>query len=98
MASKNTEAKLKKLEERSKAFLEDWKQTMLDLNKRHEYKAEDGSIMSFEMLPKLQANEFSIQSVFGIGHTRREEVKVGKDAPEQVGKEPKADGQPDSND
>jgi hypothetical protein len=88
MASKNTDEKIKKMEARSKSFLDDWKKTMEELNKRHEYKADDGSIMSFEILPKLQANEFSISAVFGIGHTRREEVKVGQ--------EPKADGQSDS--
>jgi len=85
MASKNTEAKREQLEKRSKAFLEDWKQVMVDLNKRHEYKADDGSIMSFEMLPKLQANEFSINAVFGIGYTRREEVKVGDTPSPEVG-------------
>lgn len=77
------------MEERTTAFLNDWKEVMTELNKRHEYKAEDGSIMSFEIIPKLQANDFSINAVFGVGHTRRENKKVGE--------EPKTDGQPDSN-
>jgi hypothetical protein len=90
MASKNTEMKNEQMKKRTDAFLEDWKNTMTELNARHEFKADDGSFMSFEMLPKLQANDFSIQAVYGIGYTRREKIKVGE--------KPKVDGQPDSDD
>jgi len=82
-----TSEQKEELDKRSAAYLEDWKHTMEDLSKRHEYKAHDGSLMSFEMFPKLQANDHSINAVFGIGYTRRE-----------VGTKPETDGQPDSND
>jgi hypothetical protein len=90
MASKNTEMKQEKMHARVEAFLNDWRTKMETLNKEHEYEADDGSIMSFEMLPKLEADNNSIKAVYGIGHTRRENIKVGE--------EPKADGQPDSDD
>jgi peroxiredoxin family protein len=90
MASKNTELEKEMMEKRMEAYLNAWKEAMVNLNKEHEYKAHDGSIMSFDMLPKLQADDYSIKAVYGIGHTRREEVTVGK--------EPEADGQSDRDD
>jgi hypothetical protein len=90
MASKNTEIKQDKMQERIEAFLEDWKTAMEGCNKRHEYTADDGSIMSFEMIPKLEADNNSIRAVYGIGHTRRENITVGKES--------EADGQPNSDD
>jgi hypothetical protein len=88
MASKNTEIKQDKMQERIEAFLEDWKARMVNLNTDHEYTADDGSIMSFEMIPKLEADNYSIKAVYGIGHTRREDIKIGKES--------EADGQPNS--
>jgi peroxiredoxin family protein len=87
MASKNTEIEKEMMEKRMEAYLNAWKEAMVNLNKEHEYKAHDGSIMSFEMIPKLEADNNSIRAVYGIGHTRREEVTVGKKS--------EADGQSD---